>query len=69
MTEQVTAAAVPAQKTYTLEEVSKHTTEKDCWMVIHGKVLDIAEFLVMHPGGVSLHAQHPITLTLTCLFV
>ncbi|KAH9254248.1 hypothetical protein BASA81_007849 [Batrachochytrium salamandrivorans] len=39
------------RKTYTMEEVGKHRTEKDCWMVIDGKVLDLKEFLSLHPGG------------------
>lgn len=39
--------------TYTMEEVGKHRTEKDCWMVIGGKVLDLKEFLTLHPGGVG----------------
>ncbi len=43
-----------ATKTYTLEEVKKHTTDKDCWLVIHGKVYDVTEFLEEHPGGFDI---------------
>lgn len=25
-------------KTYTLAECEQHTSEKDCWLIIHGKV-------------------------------
>merc|ERR1712151_237700 len=35
----------------TLEEVAKHTTKADCWVVVNGEVLDVTKFLGEHPGG------------------
>jgi L-lactate dehydrogenase (cytochrome) len=32
-------------------EVSKHNSAKSCWVIIHGKVYDVTEFLPEHPGG------------------
>ena len=34
-----------------LEEVGRHDTREDGWMVIYDKVYDITEFLEEHPGG------------------
>ena len=36
---------------YTMEEVSKHRTDDDCWTVFQGKVYDITEYAKVHPGG------------------
>merc|ERR1719398_675257 len=36
---------------YTLEEVAKHTTKEDCWVVVNGQVLNVTKFLPDHPGG------------------
>merc|ERR550537_414975 len=35
----------------TLEEVAKHTTKNDCWVVVAGEVLNVTKFLPDHPGG------------------
>lgn len=37
-------------KLFTLEEVAKHSTKKDCWMVIQNYVLDLSAY-AGHPGG------------------
>ncbi|XP_044519078.1 cytochrome b5 type B isoform X1 [Gracilinanus agilis] len=36
---------------YRLEEVAKRNSEKETWLVIHGRVYDITRFLDEHPGG------------------
>jgi len=33
------------------EEVAKHTTKADCWVVVAGQVLNVTNFLSQHPGG------------------
>mmetsp|Transcript_124718 Transcript_124718/g.216169 ORF Transcript_124718/g.216169 Transcript_124718/m.216169 type:complete len:589 (+) Transcript_124718:107-1873(+) len=41
---------VPAQA-FTMEDVSQHSSEDDCWIILHGIVLDVTHFLKDHPGG------------------
>jgi len=36
---------------YSMEEVAKHTTKGDCWVVVAGQVLNVSNFLGQHPGG------------------
>ncbi|KAL0073942.1 cytochrome b5 [Phycomyces blakesleeanus] len=36
---------------YTLDQIEKHNTKTDCWVIIHNKVYNITEFSVEHPGG------------------
>merc|ERR1712127_709314 len=35
----------------TMEEVAKHVSKTDCWVVVAGQVLDVTNFLGDHPGG------------------
>jgi len=36
---------------FTLEEVARHNTERDCFVVVKGIVLDVTDYLATHPGG------------------
>ncbi|KAK9766609.1 Osmotic growth protein [Basidiobolus ranarum] len=38
-------------KIYKMEEVAKHNTKDDCWVIVNGQVLDVTNFLSDHPGG------------------
>ena len=35
----------------TMQEVERHNTPDDCWVVINGKVYDLSDFHEQHPGG------------------
>lgn len=43
-----------ATKEYEMEEVQKHNTEDDCWLVIGEKVYDVTAYLPEHPGGADI---------------
>ncbi|KAM0542987.1 hypothetical protein ACHAPJ_012544 [Fusarium lateritium] len=36
------------------EEVAKHSKRDSCWVVLHGVVWDVTNFIDEHPGGASL---------------
>jgi cytochrome b involved in lipid metabolism len=42
------------KRTISLAEASQHRSEKDCWLIIHGKVYDVTAFLDEHPGGYDI---------------
>eukprot|EP00541_Cyclophora_tenuis_P018671 CAMPEP_0116558210 /NCGR_PEP_ID=MMETSP0397-20121206/9688_1 /TAXON_ID=216820 /ORGANISM="Cyclophora tenuis, Strain ECT3854" /LENGTH=136 /DNA_ID=CAMNT_0004083791 /DNA_START=48 /DNA_END=458 /DNA_ORIENTATION=- len=48
------------KKFYTLEEISKHNTQEDCWLIIGNlknggpKVYDVTSYLDDHPGGAEV---------------
>jgi cytochrome b involved in lipid metabolism len=35
---------------WTMEEIAKHNTSADCWMVLEDKVLNLSNFSSIHPG-------------------
>lgn len=41
------------EKEYTMEEVAKHNTKEDIWVVVKGIVMDLSNFLEDHPGGAN----------------
>ncbi|GJQ09958.1 hypothetical protein GpartN1_g1749.t1 [Galdieria partita] len=43
---------------YTIEQVARHHTRKDLWVIIHGKVYDLSSFLDRHPGGEEILLQY-----------
>ncbi|OAA55621.1 Oxidoreductase, molybdopterin-binding domain protein [Cordyceps fumosorosea ARSEF 2679] len=46
------------QKEFTREEIEKHSTQDDCWIVVDGKVYDATSVLDWHPGGAAAIMSH-----------
>jgi len=40
----------------TKTELTKHATQKDCWLLIEGKVYDVTSYISNHPGGQTILA-------------
>lgn len=47
------AKSKEAAKIFTMEEVKKHSTAGDVWIVVNNKVYDCTKYLEFHPGGVE----------------
>lgn len=41
-------------KSYSIDEVAKHSLESDCWIAIHDKAYDVSKFVAQHPGGQTI---------------
>lgn len=51
MGEQAPMIAKEELATFSREDVAKHNTKDDCWVIIHGGVYDVTKYLDEHPGG------------------
>lgn len=48
-----------AEKTLlSVEDISKHDSPEDCWIVVDGNVWDLTEFAPNHPGGGDIIWRH-----------
>jgi len=40
------------------QEIAKHNSTQDCWLIINSKVYNVTSYLSAHPGGVSAIAPY-----------
>jgi cytochrome b involved in lipid metabolism len=58
------ASAVKSDVSITAEEVAKHCTAEDCWLIIGSPtsggsfVYDVTRYLSSHPGGAEILLEH-----------
>lgn len=52
-----------AEKLISGQEVAKHNSRESCWIIVHGKVYDVTEFLDEHPGEFNVLRHFPILLS------
>ena len=50
-------AGAKASTVYTLEQVARHNTVDDCFLVISGHVFDVTAWMARHPGGKAVLLQ------------
>lgn len=56
--EDVRRQASAPSKQFTREEIESHSTEKDCWIVVNGRVYNATSVLSWHPGGKQAILPH-----------
>ncbi len=54
----VTNLTKPKLGTFTMEEVSKHNSRNDCYLVINNNVYDVSSYIGYHPGGSKTITSH-----------
>lgn len=37
-----------------MDELAKHGNAQNCWLLIHGKVYDVTQYIAVHPGRMSI---------------
>ncbi|KAF1958873.1 hypothetical protein CC80DRAFT_441607 [Byssothecium circinans] len=47
-----------ADATVSVEEIKKHSSAQDCWIVVDDVVWDITDFVPKHPGGPEIIHKH-----------
>lgn len=45
-----------SQAALTVEEVARHSSRSDCWVIISNDVYNVTSFIASHPGGVDILA-------------
>ncbi|KAI6120352.1 hypothetical protein EV401DRAFT_1955968 [Pisolithus croceorrhizus] len=43
-----------AKRPLTAQEVAAHSSRESCWIIVHGNVYDVTDFLDDHPGKSTL---------------
>ena len=43
---------------YSLDEVSAHNKDGDCWIIIEGNVYNVSEYMGVHPGGKDIMIEN-----------
>lgn len=51
---QINNTQAKQEKTYSLSEISGHSSKNDCWMAVSGKVYDVTKYVNAHPGGSAI---------------
>jgi len=52
------AAVVAGAPMIAWEEVAQHNKKDDCWVVLHGHVWDLTQFINEHPGGENIVVKY-----------
>lgn len=54
--QEASSSATTVDGQFTLEDVAKHSTPDDCWIVIEGMVYDVTAYIAQqrHPGGAAI---------------
>ena len=48
----------PSQmRVFSREEVARHNTADDCWLIIRGKVYDVTTYVPDHPGDMKIASK------------